>query len=132
MDCPIDEGLHKRDDYMEPWQARCVQGYISVHLQTKINIGNLARVAQFSHGRFKRAFRASFGCAPRQYVIRMRIERAQHLMSMCGDSLRQIAAECGFTNPSHFSDCFSRVVGERPGAWRARRALTFKSRHPGH
>jgi len=120
MDCPIDSGLHKRDDYMELWQARCVQGYISVHLQTKIKMGNLARVAQFSPHRFERSFRASFGCTPRQYVVRMRIERAQHLMSMCSDSLGQIAAECGFTNPSHFSHCFSRVVGERPGAWRAR------------
>jgi AraC family transcriptional regulator len=122
MDCAIDGQLHESDDFMEPWQARCVQGYISVHLQTKIKMANLARVAQFSGPRFKRAFRASFGCTPRQYVVRMRIERAQHLMSMCGDSLREIAAECGFADSSHFSHCFSSVVGERPSAWRARRA----------
>ena len=122
MDCPIDAELHESDDFMEPWQARCVQGYISVHLQTKIKMANLARVAQFSGYKFKRAFRASFGCTPQQYVIRMRIQRAQHLMSMCSDSLREIAAECGFTHPSHFSHCFSSVVGERPSEWRARRA----------
>jgi len=122
VDCPIDGELHESDDFMEPWQARCVQGYISVHLQTKIKMANLARVAQFSGYKFKRAFRASFGCTPRQYVIRMRIQRAQHLMNMCSDSLRKISAECGFTDSSHFSHCFSSVVGERPSAWRARRA----------
>jgi AraC family transcriptional regulator len=122
MDCAIDGGLHESDDFMEPWQARCVRGYISVHLKTKIKMANLAQVAEFSGGRFKRAFRASFGCTPRQYVIRMRIERAQHLMSMCSDSLREIAVECGFSDSSHFSHCFSSVVGERPSAWRARRA----------
>jgi AraC family transcriptional regulator len=122
MDCPIDGGMRESDDFMEPWQARCVQGYISVHLQTKIKMANLARVAQFDRGRFERAFRASFGCTPRQYVIRMRIQRAQHLMNMCSDSLREISAECGFTDSSHFSHCFSSVVGERPSAWRARRA----------
>jgi AraC family transcriptional regulator len=122
MDCAIEERLHESADFMEPWQARCVRGYISVHLQTRIEMANLARVAQCSRGRFQRAFRASFGCTPQQYVIRMRIQRAQHLMSMCTDSLREIAAECGFTDPSHFSHCFSSVVGERPSAWRARRA----------
>jgi AraC family transcriptional regulator len=122
VDCPIDAELHESDDFMESWQARCVQGYISVHLQTKIKMASLARVAQFSGYKFKRAFRASFGCTPQQYVIRMRIQRAQHLMSMCSDSLREIAAECGFTHPSHFSHCFSSVVGERPSEWRARRA----------
>jgi|SRR5580692_9127532 AraC family transcriptional regulator len=122
MDCPIDAELHESEEFMEPWQARCVQGYISVHLQTKIKMASLARAAQFSSLRFKRAFRASFGCTPQQYVMRMRIERAQRLMSMCGDSLREIAVECGFADSSHFSHCFSSVVGERPSAWRARRA----------
>jgi hypothetical protein len=35
-------------DGMELWQARCVQGYIAVHLRSKINWGDLAKVMQFS------------------------------------------------------------------------------------
>jgi transcriptional regulator GlxA family with amidase domain len=110
-------------DYMELWQARCVQAYIAIHLQTKIKTADLARVAQLSRTSFKRAFRTSFGCVPRQYVIRMRVARAQNLMTMCSDSLSQIASECGFADQSDFNNCFRRIVGERPGAWRARRRL---------
>ena len=107
-------------DFMELWQARCVQGYVAVHLHTKISTVDLARVAQFSLGRFNRTFKASFGCTPRQYVNRSRIARAQNLMIMSGDPLSQIAVESGFADQSHFSNCFRKVVGERPTAWRAR------------
>ena len=108
---------------MELWQARCVQAYIAIHLQTRIKPADLARVAQLSRSSFKRAFRTSFGCVPRQYVIRMRVARAQNLMTICSDSLSQIASECGFADQSDFNNCFRRIVGERPGVWRARRSI---------
>jgi AraC-like DNA-binding protein len=116
-------------DYMELWQARCVQAYIAIHLQTKIKTTDLARVAQLSRTSFKRAFRISFGCGPRQYVIRMRVARAQRLMTMCSDSLSQIASECGFADQSDLNNCFRRIVGERPGVWRARRRLNHSLDH---
>jgi AraC family transcriptional regulator len=105
---------------MELWQARCVQGYVAVHLHAKIRMGDLVRVTQFSRYKFMRAFNASFGCTPGEYVRRMRVARAQNLMSMSSDPLRQIAAECGFADQAHFSRCFRKTVGEPPAAWRAR------------
>jgi len=107
--------------FMELWQARCVQGYVAVHLHSKIKLKDLARVTYFSRCKFDRIFKASFGCTPGQYVRRMRIARAQNLMAMSSDPLRQIALECGFANQSHFSHCFRKIVGESPAIWRARR-----------
>jgi transcriptional regulator GlxA family with amidase domain len=49
-------------------------------------------------------------------------------MAMCGDPLRQIAAECGFANQSHFSHCFRKVVGESPAIWRTRRCKILQER----
>jgi transcriptional regulator GlxA family with amidase domain len=108
---------------LELWQARSVREYMSLHLQSEIKAGDLARVTQSSRRTFKRAFTATFGCTPRHYLIHMRIARAQSLMSTCGDSLGQIALACGFKDQHHFSNCFSRIVGERPGTWRAHRTL---------
>jgi transcriptional regulator GlxA family with amidase domain len=51
----------------------------------------------------------------------MRVARAQNLMVISSDPLSQIALECGFADQSHFSNCFRKVIGERPGAWRAQR-----------
>jgi AraC family transcriptional regulator len=107
--------------FMELWQARCVQGYVAVHLHSKINLEDLAKVTNFSRCKFNRAFKASFGCTPGQYVRRMRIARAQNLMTLSRDPLHQIAAECGFADQSHFSQCFRKIVGDLPAAWREQR-----------
>jgi transcriptional regulator GlxA family with amidase domain len=61
---------------MDLWQARCVQGYLAVHLHSKIDLGNLAEVMRFGRDEFNRAFKASFGCAPGRYIRQMRIARA--------------------------------------------------------
>jgi AraC family transcriptional regulator len=113
---------------MKRWQARCVQGYIAVHLPAKIRAGDLARVTQFNRSKFNRSFKASFGCTPCQYVKRMRVARAQNLMMISNNALSQIALECGFANQSHFSNCFRKVVGERPAAWRAQRCMSSEKR----
>jgi transcriptional regulator GlxA family with amidase domain len=105
---------------MELWQARCIQGYVAIHLHSKIKLGDLVGVTHFSRHKFHRTFKASFGCTPVQYIRRMRIARAQNLMTTSGDPLCQIAVECGFADQSHFNRCFRKVVGESPAAWRRR------------
>ena len=106
--------------FMEPWRARCVQCYVAVHLHSKIELADLARVVHFSPSQFSRTFRAGFGCTPGQYIRRMRIARAQNLMTTSCDLLSRIAAECGFADQSHFNRCFRKLVGESPAMWRAR------------
>jgi AraC family transcriptional regulator len=108
---------------MELWRARCIEGYVAVHLQGKIRMVDLARVTEFSQSKFNRTFKACFGCTPGQYVRRMRIARAQNLMTMSNDPLCQIAAECGFADQAHFSRCFRRFVGNPPARWRARQHI---------
>jgi AraC family transcriptional regulator len=112
----------QRRVFMELWQARCVEGYVAVHLHSKINLADLAKVTSFSRCKFNRTFKASFGCTPGEYVRRMRIARAQNLMTLSQDPLCQIAAECGFADESHFNRCFRKLVGESPAFWRARRS----------
>jgi AraC-like DNA-binding protein len=126
---PPKRALETRDcDFMELWQARCVQGYIAVHLQSRIRTGDLVRVTQFKRSKFNRMFKASFGCTPCQYVKRMRVARAQNLMVISTSPLSQIALECGFADQDHFSNCFRKVVGQRPAAWRAQRCMSSEAR----
>jgi AraC family transcriptional regulator len=114
--------------YLELWQARRVQGYLAVHLCAKIDLRDLAKEIHFTRCKFDRSFKASFGCTPGQYVRRMRIARAQKLMTLSRDPLRRIAVESGFADQSHFSRCFRSVVGESPAIWRTRRNDSFHQR----
>ena len=106
-------------ELMEMWQARCVQNYVALNLHLKITACDLATVAQLSHSSFNRAFRASFGYTPRQYVTRMRIARAQRLMTMSRETLSEIAVERGFLDQYDFKVHFRKIVGQAPADWRA-------------
>ena len=79
---PTEQAIPNTRLVMAPWQVRCLQGYIAAHLHTTIRTVDLARMAEMGPFRLKRAFKESFGCTPHQYVIRMRVERAQRLMSI--------------------------------------------------
>src|SRR5579859_2839908 len=133
IDLPAPEKARaaRRRHFMELWKARCVQGYISVHLHARIRMEDLARIAQFSRSKFSRTFKASFGCTPGQYVKRMRVARAQNLMIISSTPLSQISLECGFADQAHFSKCFRKVVGERPARWRAQQCSSSGHRSCG-
>jgi AraC family transcriptional regulator len=106
--------------FMELWQARDVQSYVAAHIHSKITLRDLAKLTRFTQHKFNRRFKASFGCTPGQYVRRMRIARAQKLMTTSSDPLCCIAAASGFASHSHFQRCFLKVVGESAATWRAR------------
>ena len=106
---------------LAPWQARIVTTYIEANLDTPLRNTELAALARLSPCHFNHAFRNSFGHAPRAYIIRRRLERAQDLMLSTDSSLSQIAANCGLADQAHFNRLFRKVVGDSPGAWRRAR-----------
>ncbi|MDB5312349.1 MAG: marA [Gemmataceae bacterium] len=83
------------------------------------SLGQLAAVARLSPYHFARQFKAATGLPPHQYVIARRVERAkQILQDGTGLSLAEVAAEAGFSDQSHFSHHFKRIVGVTPGQFR--------------
>ena len=74
-----------------------------------------AAAAHRSAYHFARQFTAATGMPPHQYVLARRIARAQPLLHPDRDlSLGEIAARVGFSDHSHFSQHFKRVVGVTP------------------
>jgi AraC-like DNA-binding protein len=66
------------------------------------------------------AFRRRYGCTPVACRTRIRLQRAQSLLSTGGSSLAEIAASCGFPDPGYFCRVFRRHVGDTPGGWARR------------
>lgn len=109
---------------LAPWQIRILTAHVEAHLEQSIQCDDLARLARLSLSHFMRAFRASFGCPPHTYLIKRRMQRAQGLMLTTTAPLNQIALECGFSDQSHLSRLFSRLMGETPAAWRRARVCS--------
>lgn len=103
---------------LAPWQLRLVCNYIDEHLSDRITIDELASIARLSRSHFTRAFKASVGWPPHNFILQQRIERAKELMAGSSEPLVQIALICGLADQSHFSRTFRAHAGCSPAAWR--------------
>lgn len=103
---------------LAPWQLRRVMTYIQEHLSGPIFVEALAGLTRLSGGHFCRAFKASVGETPHNFLVRQRIRHAQTLMLNTHDTLSDIACACGLTDQAHLTRLFRKFVGETPLAWR--------------
>ncbi len=93
------------------------------HLSQDLSLDVLAQQVGFSPYHFARLFRQTMGESPHQFVLRQRIQRAQHLLKEADVPLAHIALECGFANQSHLSLVFKRHLGLTPRAYRQDRQI---------
>ncbi len=68
-----------------------------------------------------RGFRARFGCSLGTYVLRVRTERAHHLLRHTRESFSSIAARVGFSDQSHMTRSVRMRYGRLPSAIRTER-----------
>ena len=103
-------------DYVE--RVNCAIDYILQHLDQRIVLDDVARVALFSPFHFHRIFRSVAGETLRQFVRRVRLERALHLMAHDSTlSLTDIALRTGFSSSSDFSRTFRQRYGVPPSVF---------------
>lgn len=88
-------------------------------LAEPLTIDELAEVAGLSPFHFARQFKTATGHPPHDYLIRLRVDRAQELIRQNGRnwSLAAIANESGFADQSHMARHFRKVLGVTPGAF---------------
>ncbi len=85
--------------------------------------GSIAEVAAslgISRGRCTHIFTKLYGQAPRQYVSRLILNEAKHLLIHSTLTIENLAEQLGFQSASHFSRQFRRWTGMPPSAYRPR------------
>jgi AraC family transcriptional regulator len=97
---------------------RCVREYVDAHLDSRLNVPVLARVAGMSASQFIRSFAKVVGVPPHRYVVQCRVTRARNLLTTTRLPLTEIALTSGFADQSHFSRRFHEFVGMPPRAFR--------------
>jgi AraC-like DNA-binding protein len=105
---------------LAPRLVRRIQQYVNAHLDSALNVDELAASVGLSASYFSRAFARSVGSTPHDYVIRRRVLRAQQLLAETDLGLAQIAVTTGFSDQSHFSRRFRQLAGLSPKAFRER------------
>lgn len=95
---------------------------LSSRMDGDITIGEVAEACGLSRSHFTKAFRATTGQTPHQWLQMQRIDTAKGLLMRTEQSLADIAAVCGFADQSHFTRVFTQAVGTPPGSWRRQAA----------
>jgi len=103
---------------LAPYQLQRVIGYLEAHLPGRVELAQLAKLADLSQSQFSRAFKASTGMAPYRWQLDARIRRAQTLLIDTSATLDDVAEATGFADAVHFGRTFRKLIGATPAAWR--------------
>jgi AraC family transcriptional regulator len=84
----------------------------------RVTLAELSRCAGRHPVQISRQFHRHFGCTISEYMRRVRIARAQSLLSRRDLEVAEIALACGFSDQSHFTTAFRRLTGMPPHRYR--------------
>jgi len=79
---------------------------------------HIARDLDLPYHTFRRDFRRAMGVAPKQYWLRLRMERAAECLANTGMSVAETATYLGYEDPCYFTRVFTRMLGVPPGRYR--------------
>jgi transcriptional regulator GlxA family with amidase domain len=85
--------------------------FLSAHLSEPIRVEDAACLVSMSPAYFMRYFRKTTGSSFVHYLNRLRVSRAQYLLSETDKTIAQISYEAGFCSRSYFGVIFRRFAG---------------------
>lgn len=97
-----------------------VCNYIEAHFQESITLDELSKVSHRNKYVLLRNFTKIKGITPYQYLLTVRINHAKKMLEsdMEESGIADIALETGFTDQSHFTNAFKKIIGVTPGQYR--------------
>lgn len=99
-------------------RVELVIDFMNANLQRSISLTELAGVANLSPSHVCRLFKTHTGLSPGEYLRRLRMDKARHLLSTSVLSVKQIMAVAGYNSKSHFVRHFRRSFGLTPSEYR--------------
>lgn len=119
------ENLKSKKEYLR--RIYKVQDYIEAHLTDSLSLEELADVAGFSKYHFHRIFTGVLHETLSQYINRLKLERAEHLLVHRPDmSITKIAYYLGFTDSAIFSRTFRNHYKLSPTEYRNQNSKNCK------
>lgn len=88
--------------------------YMETHLDQKITMEDVARIASMSLSSFHRTFREIIGETPLQYLKQLRLNMARNLIAFSGKPASHAAQSVGYESANQFSREFKRYFGVPP------------------
>ena len=91
----------------------------SRYADPELSVQGVAEEVFLSRSYFSRLFSRLTGVTPKEFLLRMRFNRARELLSSTDCSVAEAAYLSGFSRPSHFSRLFHKQFGLSPTEFRS-------------
>jgi len=95
-----------------------VYSYIRENYNKQITLDRVSRIAKMSPFAFSRYFKKNCGAGFIEYLNRVRMNKACHLLRETEYQIHDIAANCGFLSISNFNKQFRKTEGLSPRDYR--------------
>lgn len=95
------------------------------HLEDPLSSRQLAATVGLSTRQLERLFRRHFDQTPRQYYLRIRLDKGRDLLRRTSQPILAVAVASGFTSTSHFTKCYRKCFGHTPTEERTSQAELF-------
>jgi len=102
----------------EPKLVSNAKRYIKERFSEKISLDDAAHAVNSSARHFCKVFKDATGITFTDYLARVRVEKAKHLLKNPHLRVSEIAFETGFESISQFNRSFKRVTGKTPTQFR--------------
>jgi AraC family transcriptional regulator len=110
---------HTEKDKQQETGLNLILEYIHCNINKELNLDKLASLANYSPFHFQRLFKQAVGESPKQYIIRLRLERVAHYLKVFPDlTISELSYESGFASLSTFSRAFKAYFGITPEEYR--------------
>jgi len=93
--------------------------------QSVVNLERAAREACLSPFHFHRLFASAFGQTPHEFLTRLRMDRARHLLVSGEMSVTDVCFEVGYSSLGSFSMKFRSFVGQAPTEYQRQMRRVF-------
>jgi two-component system response regulator YesN len=109
-----------------------VIGVIQQRYWDRLSLAAIARQVGMSKYRLSHRFRDALGVTFRDYLLKVRLERAKVLLAAGHVSITEVAHDVGFSDLARFDKVFKRYTGFTPSAYRSRifAVSAINSKHP--
>lgn len=92
--------------------------YIHSNYMNKISASDLAHMINFSPSNFSRVFKSETGMTLSSYIIKTRLDKGKKMIEEGLGSFTDIAYNCGFSSPAHFSSLCKKELGYTPSEYK--------------
>ncbi len=112
--------LPKEERYDYPYQVYVEQAvdYIQRNLRNHVKVNDIASYIGIDRSYLTNIFKCEVGVSPQEYMVRARMELAEHLLAETDKKIVEVAEETGYNDAMTFSKAFKKYKGMSPSEYR--------------